>query len=639
MIRLLKNSNFYFVLCADIVLFAISLILAYAVRFSFEIPAEEWQSIFAILPLVLVLKVLVFVLTGCYRGMWRYTSLSDAYLLAKASLGSTLLLVMALTLRNRFEGYPRSVYLADCIFTLCLCGGFRIAIRMLYMHKRAFFYAISGATCALNQKPGDIPARHMRLLIIGAGAAADMLIREIQANERSPYLIVCCVDDDYKKHGRTIHGIPVCGPIACLPDFVEKFNAMEIMIALPSIAGDRMRYIVDVCKMTGLHFKTLPSISSLIDGRVTVNDLREVNYEDLLGRPPVCLNLDGIGQYLSGKTVAVTGAGGSIGSELCRQIVRFKPLKLILIEASEFNLYQIEKTLNIEHRFEALCPVLGRVQDSLLMSRIFAKYRPQVVLHAAAVKHVPMVEINPWEAIFNNVVGSQVIMNVSEACGVERCVMVSTDKAVRPTNVMGASKRAVEILLQARPRKTTRFMAVRFGNVVGSSGSVVPLFQSQIKMGGPITITHPEMTRYFMTIPEAAQLILQAGSMGEGGEIFILEMGTPVKIPDMARDLVRLSGREPDRDIQIVYTGLRPGEKLYEELITQGEGIVPTNHEKIMVLRRSGSDAFCEERDREIQAHVNELEAASNSFDSARIQAILKQIAPEYTPSNIESFL
>ena len=450
-----------------------------------------------------------------------------------------------------------------------------------------------------------------------------------------PYTIACCLDDDHKKHGRTLHGIAVWGPISSLPQFAERFDATEIMIALPSASGDRMRHIVDLCKKSTLHFKTLPSMSALIDGRVTVNDLRDVNYEDLLGRPPVRLDMDEIGHYLTGKTVAVTGAGGSIGSELCNQIMRFKPAALILIDASEFNLYQIDKTLRIEHRFEALCLALGRVQDRQLMMHIFEKYRPQVVFHAAACKHVPLVEINPWEAVFNNVMGSQMIMDVSEACGVERCVLISTDKAVRPTSVMGASKRTVELLMQSRPPGATCFMAVRFGNVVGSSGSAVPLFQSQIKAGGPVTVTDPEMTRYFMTIPEASQLVLQAGAMGTGGDIFILEMGTPVNISDMARDLILLSGKEPDTDIKIVYTGLRPGEKLYEELITQGEGIMPTNHEKIMVLRsdRPGTDLAAHHD--QVQAQVIELMKAGQAYDDGRIKSILKQLVPDYTPSEM----
>jgi FlaA1/EpsC-like NDP-sugar epimerase len=416
---------------------------------------------------------------------------------------------------------------------------------------------------------------------------------------------------------------------------VERFSAHEVLIAMPSVTGERMREIVAICEKAGMRFKTLPSLTSLIDGNVTINDLRPVNFEDLLSRPPVVLDQEGIGRYLTDKVVAVTGAGGSIGSELCRQIIRFNPAALILIEGSEFNLYRMEMELRTERKFPHIFPAMGRVQDRTLMDRIFAHYRPQVVFHAAACKHVPMVELNPWEAVFNNVLGSHVVMDAAERYGVERCVFISTDKAVRPTNVMGASKRAVELLLQSRPQGKTRYMAVRFGNVVGSSGSAIPLFQSQIKAGGPVTVTHPEMTRYFMTIPEASQLVLQAGSLGEGGEIFVLEMGTPVKIADMARDLIRLSGREPDRDIKIVFTGLRPGEKLYEELITHGEGIVKTDHKKIMVLRRNGEVTHRAE----VLDMLETLTQDALAHDAARIKATLNRFIPEYVPSDACSVL
>ena len=333
----------------------------------------------------------------------------------------------------------------------------------------------------------------------------------------------------------------------------------------------------------------------------------------------------------------VTGGGGSIGSELCRQIARFKPARMVVVDAHEFNLYRIEIELRNHLKVEGVFPVLGRVQDRRLMQRVFQHHRPNVVFHAAAYKHVPMIEVNPWEAILNNVQGSRVVMDLAEENGVERFVLVSTDKAVRPTNVMGASKRMAEITLQSRVQGKTRFMAVRFGNVLGSSGSVVPLFKRQIAVGGPVTVTHPEMTRYFMLIPEACQLILQAGSMGEGGEVFILEMGTPVKIDDMARDLIRLSGKEPERDIQIVYTGLRPGEKLYEELITHGEGITATLHEKIMVLRRDGHLTDAVERERLLQQTLDSLVEAAASFDATRIKATLKAAIPEYVPSDADS--
>jgi FlaA1/EpsC-like NDP-sugar epimerase len=629
MIHQFRNRNVYLLLCLDAIIFAVSILLAYTVRYTFAIPPSEYRRILVVLPWLISVKVVTFVLMGVYRGMWRYTSLPDMMRLGKASILSSLIVMAGITFINRFQGYPRSVFIADSIFTLFFCGGLRIAIRLFYSYRR---HHTGGWE---NVLPDDF--HQARLLIIGAGDAADKIIREVQGNPRSPYEIVCCLDDDDTKHHRSLLGIPVRGPVCRLAHFAKQFDVHEVLIAMPSVDGDRMREIVAVCKKSGLPFKTLPSLTSLIDGHVTINDLRPVNFEDLLGRPSVKLDIEGIGHYLTGKTVAVTGAGGSIGSELCRQIIRFNPAALILVEGSEFNLYRMEMELRTERKFLNVFPAMGRVQDRSLIERIFAHYKPQVVFHAAACKHVPMVEMNPWEAVFNNIVGSQVVMDAAEKHGVERCVLISTDKAVRPTNVMGASKRMVEILLQSRAQGTTRFMAVRFGNVVGSSGSAIPLFQSQIKAGGPVTVTHPEMTRYFMTIPEASQLVLQAGSLGQGGEIFILEMGTPVKIVDMARDLIRLSGKEPERDIKIVYTGLRPGEKLYEELITHGEGIVKTTHEKIMVLRRNGR--WLPEHHEAALKGLAQLVESAGEHDARKIKNALHAMVPEYTPSDSASVL
>ena len=625
--RQLHNPNFYVLVLADMVMFVAAILLAYGTRFSLAIPQDQYQKILSLLPWLLAVKTVTFFLMGAYRGMWRYTSLPDIQRLLQASAAASALLIAGISLAIRFQGYPRSVFIADGIFTIFFCTSLRAGIRM--------FHAYRAKRNGNGKSSVENAAHRVRLLLIGAGDAADKIIREVQGHSRTPYEIVCCLDDDASKHHRSLMGVPICGPIAKLSLFAERFSAHEVLIAMPSVTGEHMREIVAVCEKAGLPFKTLPSLTALIDGNVTINDLRPVNFEDLLGRLPVKLDLAGIGHYLAGKIVAVTGAGGSIGSELCRQIIRFKPAALILIEGSEFNLYRMEMELRTELRFPHIFPVMGRVQDRTLIDRIFAHYRPQVVFHAAACKHVPMVELNPWEAVYNNVLGSHVVMDAAEQHGVERCVFISTDKAVRPTNVMGASKRAMEILLQTRPPGRTRFMAVRFGNVVGSSGSAIPLFQSQIKAGGPVTVTHPEMTRYFMTIPEACQLVLQAGSLGEGGEIFILEMGTPVKIADMARDLIRLSGKEPDQDIKIVYTGLRPGEKLYEELITHGEGIVTTGHEKIMVLRRNGELTHRAEA----LAMLETLVQDAGAHDAARIKATLKHHIPEFVPSDACSVL
>jgi len=410
-----------------------------------------------------------------------------------------------------------------------------------------------------------------------------------------------------------------------------------VLIAIPSASGEQMRHIVDLCKRCEIEYKTLPGIGEIIDGRVSVKTLRDVRYEDLLGRLPVHINTSGILSYLKGRTVLITGSGGSIGSELCRQLINFQPQALILVDAGESNLFHIQMELRYELGFQNYRSILGHVQDRSLMREVFREFRPEVVFHAAAYKHVPLLEINPWQAVFNNIEGSRVIMELAVDQGAERFILISSDKAVRPTNIMGASKRVSEILLQAFQDNRTRFMAVRFGNVLGSSGSVIPVFRRQIEQGGPLTVTHPDVNRYFMTIHEAVQMIIQAGAMGVGGEIFILEMGTPVKIVEMAKDLIRLSGKEPDRDIKIIYTGLREGEKLYEELITTGENIQPTEHKKIMVIQNNlltVEGKSSEEMQKWINGELIQLIDAANRRDSQAIKKKLRDIVPDYNPSD-----
>jgi FlaA1/EpsC-like NDP-sugar epimerase len=427
-----------------------------------------------------------------------------------------------------------------------------------------------------------------------------------------------------------------------LPKILQKENIQQIFIAVPSATGEQIRRIVEACQQCNIPYKILPGIGDLIDGRVSVKLLRDISYEDLLGRSPVQLNVNDIRNYLDGKPIMITGCGGSIGSELCRQVVKYQPSRLILLDSSESNLFDIQMELQNENYFHNCEAILGQVQDEVLMDNIFEKYKPVVVFHAAAYKHVPMLEKNPWQAVLNNIIGSRVAMEMAIKHCVNRFVLVSTDKAVRPTNVMGASKRVTELIMQCQPGNGTRFMAVRFGNVVGSSGSVIPLFRHQIEKGGPVTVTHPEINRFFMTIPEAAQMILQAGTMGDGNEIFILRMGTPVKIADMARDLIRLSGKEPDVDIKIIYTGLREGEKLYEELITEGEDILPTVHKKVMVLRSNnyfnGAKTH-QEAKKNLYDKIEELRKLAEIHDAAGIKVKLHEIVPEYTPQENESVL
>jgi FlaA1/EpsC-like NDP-sugar epimerase len=397
-----------------------------------------------------------------------------------------------------------------------------------------------------------------------------------------------------------------------------------------------MRRIVECCEAAGVRYRIVPGLGDLMAGKVSVKALRDVRYEDLLGRPPVELDVEGVAAYLKDKRVLVTGAGGSIGAELCRQVAAFKPETLILLDASEPSLYAIQMELKHRMGYLKYVTALGSMTNEKLVDNLFAQYRPHVVFHAAAYKHVPMLERNPWEAVRNNIRGTRLVMEAAVANGAERFLLVSTDKAVRPTSVMGASKRVCERIMVAMEGDGTRLMAVRFGNVLGSSGSVIPLFRDQIARGGPVTVTHPEVTRYFMTIPEACSLILEAAGMGTGGEIFVLEMGTPVKIADMARDLIRLSGKEPDREIKIAYTGLRAGEKLYEELITGGEDVVQTSHEKILVLQNDGDRRSPEELAmfrENLFAALEDLYIAADAYSSEEVLRKLEGVVPDFKPA------
>ena len=628
----LKNPKFYLVLFGDAVIFALAHIAAYLFRFEFSVTPAYLQQIQTVLIWLVPLKLVVFFSFGLYRGMWRFTSVRDFWLIAQATIVSTLLIMAIMLFMNSFQGYSRAVFIIDGVLTFLFIGGLRMAIRSYFT-----VYANSVTTHAASPK-----IKFKKVLIIGAGAAGEKILREINENYQLHYKVIGFIDDDPEKKGRSIHGIPIIGDIEKLPFIMEKEDVQEILIAIPSAAGDQIRHIVEACQNCNISYKILPGIGELIDGRVSVKVLRDISYEDLLGRPPVHLNVTGIRNYLDGKNVLITGCGGSIGSELCRQVIKYQPHSLILLDSSEANLFNIQMELQNEKYCRNCEAILGQVQDGQLMNDIFKKYKPQVVFHAAAYKHVPMMEKNPWEAVFNNIVGSRTAMEMSLEHHVERFVLVSTDKAVRPTNVMGASKRVAELIMQSLQGNGTRFMAVRFGNVVGSSGSVIPLFRRQIEHGGPVTVTHPEVNRYFMTIPEASQMILQAGAMGEGGEVFVLRMGTPVKIADMARDLIRLSGKEPEIDIKIIFTGLREGEKLYEELITVGEDILPTGHEKVMVLRSNNhsndSQSLLETREK-LNKAINELAKDADSHDTKTIKKKLKEIVPEYTPQENEAVL
>ncbi|MBN1470754.1 MAG: polysaccharide biosynthesis protein [Syntrophaceae bacterium] len=625
-----KNPNFYLMVITDVLLFTIALYLSYFFRFDFNFANINFEQIGDLLFWILPLKVFIFFTIGLYRGMWRYTSIRDFWLLIQACFIATVLIMVVILTISRFYGYSRSIFFIDGIFTFVLTGGIRMAIR-------SFFAMFGNQVRDVNP---SLLGKTTRVLIVGAGDAGEKILREINDNYKLNYEVVGLIDDDAQKQGRTIHGVRVLGPVDRLPKILKRETIHQILIAVPSASGDRIRRIVETCQKCNVDYKILPGIGDLIGGRVSVKLLRDISYEDLLGRSPVQLNARDIRNYLDDKTILITGCGGSIGSELCRQVVKYQPRRLILLDSSESNLFNIQMEILNEHFFRYCEAILGQVQDETLMDDIFEKHKPEVVFHAAAYKHVPMMEKNPWQAVFNNIIGSRMVMEMAIKHHVERFVLVSTDKAVRPTNVMGASKRVTELIMQCQQGNGTRFMAVRFGNVIGSSGSVIPLFRRQIEQGGPVTVTHPEINRFFMTIPEASQMILQAGTMGDGGEIFILRMGTPIRIADMARDLIRLSGKEPDVDIKIVFTGLREGEKLYEELITVGEDILPTSHKKVMVLQSNGffnGAKNSEEAKKYLYDKLDQLAALAAKHDAKGIKIKLKEIVPEYLPQENES--
>ncbi len=621
------RRNLFVLLVLDAALFAASLVFAFLLRFNFELPDEAAGMMRQLLPFAILLKLLVFYLFDAYRGMWRYFSIRDFLDIVKAASISSMALIVAVLFVHRFSGFSRAVFIIDWFLTIIFLSSLRLSIRLtIYYILNSFGENIPSGGFFRFLKSGG---KQKNLLILGAGDCGEKIYREIRDNAHLRYHVSGFLDDDPEKVGRQIHGVPVLGSLSDLKWIAPRHKIEEVLIAIPSASAKQMRKIVESVKNLGIPSKTLPSMGELIDGKVSVKAIRDVAYRDLLGREVIRLEEEEIGRYLGGATVLVTGAGGSIGAELCRQICRFHPNTLVLLERAESPLYEIDIELKKSFPDVRILPVLGDIRDRRQLTYAFETARPSAVFHAAAYKHVPMMELHPWKAVKNNVIGTRNLVLAAIAHQVERFVLVSTDKAVRPTNVMGATKRVAELIVQNQNTcgvSETRFMIVRFGNVVGSVGSVVPLFRKQIEQGGPVTVTHPEMTRFFMTIPEACQLILQSGAMGRGGEIFILDMGTPIKIADIAKDLIRLSGLEPGVDIDIEYIGLRPGEKLYEELITEGEGIVPTRHEKILVLKGANCDMAM------LNGRIEELRVLSFSQNACAIREKIKEMIPEYQP-------
>ncbi len=592
-----------------------SFFIAFFLRFDFQIPKNLLIEMPKYLPCILYSKLLSFFLLGLYKGMWRYTSLSDLINIIKASSLGSLIALSALALLFGLSGFPRSVIFIDYIFCTVGLSLSRASVR-LYYNKYNAKQILKNSKFFRNSKK--------RIIIIGAGNSSEKIIREIKDNHYLKYIVVGILDDDDIKIGATIHSVPILGKIEQLVNLRIPFD--EIIICIPSATSDEMRRIIAICKATDFPYRTVPTFSELIDGKVSIKSVRKVSIVDLLGRKEIQLNRNLISNYLYGKKILVTGAGGSIGSELVKQCLTFDPDLIIMLDQSEHNLFNIEREVQKSTHPVSFQTILGDIRDKDLLERVFTSFSPDVVFHAAAYKHVPMQEEHPWEAVKTNIQGTYNLIEVAEQYEVNRFVLVSTDKAVNPTNIMGATKRVAEKLIKSKSFDSkVKFMAVRFGNVIGSSGSVIPTFQKQIQNGGPITITDPKMERYFMSISESAQLILQAGSMGKGGEIFVLDMGKPVNIKDIAYELVRLNGLEPEKDIFVEYIGVRPGEKLFEELRTDEESVLSTAHRKIFMMNSENELEWVTVK----QAAENILKAAE-SYDIKIITEEINKYLPHF---------
>ncbi len=592
---------------ADIILANLSLYLALFIKYDAAIPQQYIGYFLDNALAITVVQIGILYLFGLYRSLWEYASIEEMMQIILGTLAAEGLGAIISLLTGKV--YPVSVYFITWIYLVMLTGGIRIS----YRYARRVRMHMLRKQCKAS-----------RVMIIGAGSAGSMLIKELKNHVDMNLVPVVVVDDDKAKHGTSINNVPVVSGRERIKELAKQYKVDEIIVAIPSASKKEIAELLRISKETKCKLKTLPSMMDIIDGEVTVKQLRDVSIEDLLGRDEIKLNIDEISGYLKDEVVMVTGGGGSIGSELCRQIARFGPKKLIIFDIYENNAYDLQNELVYTYKDKLDLEVLiGSCRDRERLREVFDRYKPGVVFHAAAHKHVPLMEGNPSEAIKNNVFGTLNTCRRAIDFGAKKFILVSTDKAVNPTNIMGASKRLAEIIVQSMNRLSdTKFAAVRFGNVLGSNGSVIPLFKKQILQGGPVTVTHPDIIRYFMTIPEAAQLVIQAGALAKGGEVFVLDMGEPVKIDDLARDLIRLSGLEPDLDIKIEYTGLRPGEKLYEELLMAEEGLMKTAHSKIFIGKQ---------QDMSFQEIIMCIKALENSMESDdMLRETMAKLVPTY---------
>ena len=613
------NKNNLLLPIVDVIASAGALYLSFSLRFEFQIPSEFFSIFIKWVPWIIFIHTLTFFIGQMYSRIWRYTSLFDLYAIIGTVFISCSINYLIIFISMGGSGYPRSVLILYPIFLTIFSLLPRLGIRVYYSHYHED---------APFKKDKGYQSIKKKLLLIGAGKTGDKIAKEIFTSPKTNFSIVGFIDDDLNKHGAWLHGKKVFCGVNGISNL--SINYDELLITAPSATGDQMRRIVDACKKTGKRYKTVPSMTELINREINISSVRDVTYSDLLGRDEIKLDMNSIDNLIKGKRVLVTGAGGSIGMELVKQCIVFEPSELICLDYNEEKIYQLEQYGNSLKTSTILKAVLCSVNNINQSDKVFIENRPQIVFHAAAYKHVPIQELHPWTAVDTNLGGTYNMVKLADKYKVSKFVFVSTDKAVNPVNVMGATKRASEKLIQSfNSESKTTFMCVRFGNVLGSSGSAIPTFQKQINEGGPLTITHPEMTRYFMSIQEACQLIMQCGSFGNDGEIFLLEMGKPIRILQMAKDLIRLSGLEPDIDIPIVFTGLRPGEKLYEELQMLNERKVNTKHEKIMILKEEQKPVPWEIFVQDIKI----LFMASKNLDGDRILVILKRILPTYKPT------
>ncbi len=610
----MMNRGMQFAL--DVIVLSAAFVLAYLLRFEFVLSGEQLRSLTIQWPLVLLVQFSALFVSGVYAFIWRYVGLAELRAFLKAAFWSGLILVfLRLALPDVLQHWriPLSVILMDSVLAFGGIVGVRVLRRAVYERYERRRRAVGAGE--VERKP---------VLLVGAGRAGVLAAKEIRGRGDMNLEILGFVDDDPEKQGAVIQGVRVLGRSRDLPRLAEELQPDHVIITIAQASRRQLRRIMAICEKAGLKARIIPGLYEILDGRVGISAIRDVEIEDLLGREPVRLDEDSIARFIKGKTVMVTGAGGSIGSEMARQVARFGPSTLLLLERAEFALFEIDRELRRHRPDLAVVALVGDVCDEPRVRQIMERYRPAVVFHAAAHKHVPMMELNPIEAVKNNVLGTWTAGVAAAEAGAEAFVLISTDKAVRPSSVMGASKRVAELVVRELDRRfSTRFIIVRFGNVMGSAGSVIPIFREQIRRGGPVTVTHPDMVRYFLTIPEASQLVLQAGAMGDGGELFILDMGEPVRIFDLARDMITLSGLKPFEDIDIVFTGIRPGEKLFEELQTAGEDIEKTRHPKVFIGRINGYPSET------IDMALDRIRVLALDGDDRAVRAFLEELLPE----------